>query len=442
MVITLFSFSKRRNSTARPSGGSNVGVNLKKPTSKFSPTFLIGAINPTGYTYLKWDDRYYYIDDVIYTRDHYYELVCTIDYLATYKANILAASAYVAFSSSNYNTNLIDTRLSSLTTATTSTSSAVLFDDYVTSGGTYIVSYLTDKPTVGASGVVWLDQDGCNKLALTLSSDGFNNYLTGLQKQMQGAYDSLISCSVVPFNWYASTTAATEIHLGSYTSSFGKIPTEGETYNALVNIPWQYSDFRNSSLYTSLLVYLPCYGLVELNPNDFVGSSQIHVKCTIDGITGNGVYFIGNVFKGNCSFATSYPIGTAHRNAIQQLDNSIALAGSVLSGNVMGVAASAISGVLIDNKRVYGQVGSANGGVLLRASIIPDPSRVVCITITHKTNVEPSTFTAALGRPCNQVLPLSSLSGYVQTVNASVSTPNSAASTAINNLLNGGVYIE
>ena len=442
MLITLYSFSKRKNSTKQPITGTQVGVNLKSPTSKYNPTFIIGNINPLSYTYLKWEDRYYYIDDIRFIRDHYYELVCSLDVLATYKSNILATSAYVAYSSSNYNVNLLDTRISSVTTATTQTSSSVLFDDFLTSGGTYIVSYLTDKPTVGASGVVWLDQSGCNSLAETLSTEGFNSYLSDLSKQMQGAYDSLLSCLVVPFNWYAGTTAATEIHLGSYTGPFGKIPTEGETYNCLVDIPWQYSDFRNSSLYTSLLLYLPCYGLVELNANDFIGKTQIHIKCTIDGITGIGVYHVGNVFKGNCTFATSYPIGTSHRNSLQQLDNAISLASSFATNNYLGVASSLINGIILDQKRTYGQVGTANGGVLVKSSIIPDPSRVVCITITHKTNVEPSTFTSSLGRPCNQVISLSSLTGYVQTVNASVSIPNSIYATEVNNLLNGGVYIE
>ena len=154
------------------------------------------------------------------------------------------------------------------------------------------------------------------------------------------------------------------------------------------------------------------------------------------------MYYVGNVFKGNCCFATSYPIGTAHRNSIQQLDNAVSLASSIASANLWGSASSLINGIIMDNTRTYGQVGSANGGLLIKASIVPDPSRVVAITITHKTNVEPSVFTSALGRPCNQVLSLSSLSGYVQTVNASVSIPNSTFAAQINSLLDGGVYLE
>ena len=131
MLITLYSFSKRKNSTKQPNTGTQVGVNLKSPTSKYNPTFIIGNTNPLPYTYLKWEDRYYYIDDIRFIRDHYYELVCSLDVLATYKANVLATSAYVAYSSSNYNENLLDSRISSLTTATTQTSSTVLFDDFL-----------------------------------------------------------------------------------------------------------------------------------------------------------------------------------------------------------------------------------------------------------------------------------------------------------------------
>ena len=279
MVITLYTFTKRRNSTARPTGGNNVGVNLKNPTSKFSPTFLIGGIDPTGYTYIKWDDRYYYIDDIIYTRDHYFELVCSIDYLATYKANILATTAYVAYSSSNFSSHIVDQRLSTEDTLFYDTETSQLITDGVDvlNQGTYIINYVTSHPTYGGSGLSWLSTATAVQLLSTLSTDGFKNWLDSFPKQLQGAYDALLSAIAVPFSWYTQPDAnAPNIFLAGYDTGIkANRPSPRVIYTTSVAIPWQYEDFRNLAPYTTLLLFLPAYGFVELNPNDYIGKTQI-----------------------------------------------------------------------------------------------------------------------------------------------------------------------
>lgn len=462
MVVTLYTFSKRRNSTARPSGGTGVGVNLKNPTSKFSPTFLVGTINPTGYTYLKWDDRYYYIDDIIYTRDHYYELVCSLDILATYKDNVLASTAYVAYSSSNFSSHIVDQRLSTVDTLFYDTEASQLITDGVDvlNQGTYIINYVTSRPTYGGSGLSWLSTSTATQLLSTLSTDGFKNWLESFPKQLQGAYDALLSAIAVPFTWYTKPDAnAPNIFLAGYDTGIkANRPSPRVVYKTSVSIPWQYADFRNIAPYTSLLLFLPAYGFVELNPNDYIGKTQITVELTIDGIKGDATYIVDKLFRADTSFGVPINIGTIKTNAVGTVGSTLATAGSIGGAIAASLATGGISTASVftaaavsaaqstnvyisSQQRTVGSIGSNGGSSGIYASI-GNWRNVYCMSLSHPTNVDPTVFTNALGRPCNKVLSLASLSGYVQTVGASVSIPNSNFAAQINSLLDGGVYLE
>lgn len=459
MVITLYTFSKRRNSTAQPSGGTNVGVNLKNPTSKYSPTFLIGGIDPTGYTYLKWEDRYYYIDDHIYTRDHYFELICTFDHLATYKDNILATTAYVAYSSSNFSTHIVDQRLSTIDTSVTQTAASTLFSDGVGSFmlGTYIITYVSSSPTYGASGVTWTSEAQAVSIVKTLSSAGFKTWQDEFPKQLLGAYDALLSVTAVPFSWHErplSFPHPPNVLLGGYDTGIASHPPNPRVeYSTNVSIPWQYDDFRNLAPFTSLLLFLPGYGLVELNPNDFIGKTAITIKAVVDGLSGKTTYIVDNVYKATTTLGVSMNVGTVSHGNL--LSSSLSLAQSTLSSltglfstSPIGALSSSLNGIpqivssyISSQQRTLGSIGS-NGATNDIYASIGSWADVICYTISHPTNVEPSVFTSTLGRPCNKVVSLSTLTGYVQTIGASVSTPNSNSSTVINQLLDGGVYIE
>ena len=76
------------------------------------------------------------------------------------------------------------------------------------------------------------------------------------------------------------------------------------------------------------------------------------------------------------------------------------------------------------------------------ASIGSDWTKIYMVSICHNTTVEPSTVAVSIGRPLNAVRTLSSLSGYVQTEDASVSADNDEMSDQINTLLDGGVFLE
>ena len=115
MIIRLWNFTKRHNSTARPSGGGSVDVEVvfKRLTSINNPTFQIMWDGIPTYNYVEVPSlhMFYYVEDIQIGVNNIFELVCKIDVLATARPYILNSSSFVKYSSSNYDEYLKDDRI-------------------------------------------------------------------------------------------------------------------------------------------------------------------------------------------------------------------------------------------------------------------------------------------------------------------------------------------
>ena len=94
MIVTFYQFTKRINSTAQPSGGTEIDMVLKVPTDIYNPTFQISGHDMTTFTYAKWENRYYYITNVSYVTNDIQSVTLTIDPLATWKRQIQSTMKY------------------------------------------------------------------------------------------------------------------------------------------------------------------------------------------------------------------------------------------------------------------------------------------------------------------------------------------------------------
>ena len=214
MICTLFNFKKRRNSTKVPSElGASFELKLKDGCSIYNPSFILSSMDPINYNYLKWNNKYYYIDDIILIRQGLWNVVCSLDVLASYRTEILNTSAFVAYSSNNYDPNIPDARLSSQAKPTITHTNNNLFNtqqaltpEQIKGGsGTYIVSYVTDAPTYGLSGCVWCSPLVAKNIAKCLGSRGLNEFLLDkLKKQLSNAYQAVLKCTYVPFKWWTT----------------------------------------------------------------------------------------------------------------------------------------------------------------------------------------------------------------------------------------------
>lgn len=109
MKITLYKFTKKVNSTALPTNGEDVVVQIKNDISIVNPVFeMSGATGSSPFTnyseynycYVKDWNRYYFIRDIKLSRGRWF-LTCHIDVLGTYRGAINNGTAYIKRANTN-----------------------------------------------------------------------------------------------------------------------------------------------------------------------------------------------------------------------------------------------------------------------------------------------------------------------------------------------------
>ena len=482
----FYTIAKRKNSTLQPTGGTSIDVNLKSGTSLISPTFLLNHSGRPSYNYVSYEGRYYFVTDPVSVRNDLWEINCEVDPLATYKADILASTQYVSYSSSVTSNWLADTRIplqKNATVARNATSLNFLF----TSGGFYVLSAIGD----GDGCKTWVtDISNIKKMINNISQwkDTVGNTIKSAlpfanpQTDMQ-AYQNLTeaiigtgvvgnaytdapncirSCIWVPFfiSFFINGSGDT-IKLGAFDTGATayECETGPVTRSASVNIPWQYSDWRRT-VCEDVYLYLPLVGMVSIPSDEIVNETALNIEWSATATDGCIAYRITagsqviGTYGANC--AVNYPIGIsqqasageivqtafegAHRTVTAGLHAAHPLAGAASKADAIFTGIDAVydtidTALTRHNTCIGGIGGGAGTGLSLYAE---------CFTVAHPTVVNPSDMIATMGAPTMKPLALSSLTGYCECANAHLA-PSGATLTEINMIdsyLNSGFYIE
>ena len=142
-TVSFGTFAKRRNSTKQPTVLSDQRtVTLKEDCSQDNPVFICTG-NNFNYNYCMWDGKYYFIDDIISLRNNMIEIHCELDVLATYKAEVLASTQFVSYSSQSGGTWLADTRIP--LTQETQTSVSTALTGILSTIGTYVLTVVGEN---------------------------------------------------------------------------------------------------------------------------------------------------------------------------------------------------------------------------------------------------------------------------------------------------------
>lgn len=478
-TVTLYQFPKRHNSTLQPSGaGVELNCELKQPTSYKNPTFTFFVEDAFPWNYLQWDSWYYFITDVISVRNDIFEVHCKLDVLATYKTEIGQTSAFVLYDTAA-NTEIVDSRLSQITSATTNTNFATL--DFGL--GSFVMLGIVGKSSVNLWGVDagtasellneinnWMDTadflpipedpdvDGLSDvpevLAVMVETIGViaHNLTTGVRTLISTgrAPDCIKSALLLPLPVSAFPGSSGTIHLGEYptTKSGVKISQSARiTRHVTINIPWQAADWRRNDAYTKIYVSLPYIGTVSYPASQLMGAASLGIEyqVTVNGaivaeVSANGQR-IGR-YSGNC--ASNYMVGASNINPLSGMSAIVggasAAAGVALSANPAGMIGSGAAGILgMINGAQYipSCVGGTGGGAWT------DSWTVTVTVVYHNTNVDPASVSAAIGTPAMAVKTIGTLSGFVQTRAASVNAScYEDVRREINGLMDGGFFYE
>lgn len=450
-VLFFTEFSKRKNSTKVPNDELAIvkNVRLKSTTDKMNPTFLLNGTE--DYVYCKAWDMYYFVHRIGYDIDGAQMVYCNLDVLATFKERILNTKAFVKYSSTYYNTRIIDARIPRLTdTAIRHNTYPSVFDDenldnqnviFVTIGGEN-----SQTAYYGGYNAYQFTETGWNDLCAKLCDDTLIN---DIKKFFTDAASGLISTRRMPIKTSALPIGpVSSINVGRASISY---PAHELTKRYIhpdpieMEIPLYRTDFNEWSPYRRLKLYIPFIGTVDI-PTDLFHDKTIILDYTIDLITGLMEINLCSHSLNNklMTFSTEVggqlPTSVNNVNLLKVASNGVNAIGAVATGNPIGAleqAANAVSTGLTDNISSKGIFG---GG---RSEFLGTDFILYAIDWQPVFNANNADYIALHGRPCYQVTSLENLTGYVETVGFDIDmSALDVIKDMINNYLNSGIYIE
>lgn len=446
MLLTLFSFSKRQNSTAIPSsGGSSVDVVLKNETSMNNPVFLLSGAKPNA-NYAQFEGAYYFIDDIRSVRANLWEIVCSIDVLATYRDEIGNTVAFVEYAKDG-STDIYDNRIAPK--APTVNYGATFNIGIRSNADHYNVS------VVGVSGVdTWQVSKYMLNTLLNDISNWMNNILpytiTEVSEALISGFRQLVSqgsameciraCRWIPWNMVPGTQD--RIDLGNYSTSALGV-TVGNDYRVTtetinIDIPFTRSGFLRLHPFTDVVLYLPFVGAVNISHPRMVSTSRVSVTVSKDNTAGSIAYRVnvGGVCIGTygADAGVDIPVGISNVGAMNVVNGITGAAIAASYGNYMAAIGAAVGAAEPTPSSVGGIQGAAGAGL---------PTDISYALIEHAPSGAIGNMRNVLGLPMFDTKTLSTLSGYIKTKDASVSGAiRGTLRDRINQILDSGFFRE
>lgn len=442
MEVTLYkNFSKRHNSTKQVDiQGTIKTVSLKEKCNVVNPSFFLADVE--GYTYLKAWNLYYFINEIAYDINGAQYINCSIDVLGTWKAQILATSAFVKYSSSDYSALLNDDRVTMLADIDMKidSSEASLF----TTTPSYILTL------VGEGGVQCVIPNDPNAIPALLYQESATDLVTALCIQWSDAQACMLELLEVPIPVgadYLPDVYVGKVNLGQRSCKNQYFNESREELTSIIHIPESYKDFRLFSFVTMYL-YLPQVGVVELDLHDYAPdptelNRQVIIHAVANVLTGQISYALKNkegvvVSTYTGTFGRRLPINASSPRDVISALTHIVSGISKIADNPSGAVADGVK-AMTDAIHFKGSViGSFGGGFGEYLG-----TNYILALAEHKSRIEPSNLTDLQGRPCAKVLPLANLTGYVETIGFSIDIDIlDDFRQMINNAMDSGVYIE
>ena len=281
-------------------------------------------------------------------------------------------------------------------------------------------------------------------------------------KAIYSPFDAVISCTWLPIDYSVAVSQCNNvnIHFGDYDSGITGHKLSNAVIGTQVNITHspRYTDFRGMQPYTSYALYIPNYGIVDLNASDirgFLENSNLPVGYAIDLASGDMSVMIGNPNVQTLQFniGVSCPIAQTSSNMAASIGGvagtvggAVGAIGFGVTGNVPGAIASSIGALAsaANTAMSYNSRStSIKGGISGRSMVIWGSDFKLIEYTLDTENPNAADYIAKWGRPVAVTHAISNHSGYVQCEGASVDMPGSMVEKQrVNEYLNTGFYYE
>lgn len=475
MIVNLYGFDKKKNSTKRPSGIGTVltNVQLKDDTSLMAPVLVINQdtgglpipFDPSFYTYVYIPkfSRYYFVTDVRWITG-LWEFYLNVDVLASFKPSIGNLSCYVARAAAAYNGDIVDMLYPAKTDAViTSAAVATPWYSVAPSGGCYILGVINCQAAnhIGAVSYYALSTVELNLLMSWLFSNNIYNASTiteigeDLYKSLFNPFQYVVSCIWIPEKANNVANAFENIKVGYWNTGISAYATRALTIQGWVTgtIPdhpqISRGAYLNYSPYTRITLFCPPFGEIPIDPTYLRSGKYLYGKYMLDPITGqatlriafaasqSGGYSSKPCIEKTAMMGVPIQLAQVYSDYTSTIQGGISAVGNFLKAD-FGNALSDIvtTGINSYLSSIAPQVStnSANGSFINCAL---EPNLVVeHFRITDEDNAD-------LGRPLMATRTLNTLPGYIKCAEAHYDgSCLDAERDAINTFLLNGFFYE
>ena len=477
--VNFYTFAKKSNSTARPTGtGEVISCILKTDSSIRNPVIILErglASSPTwNYAYIPEYGRYYFINNWSWTDHRLWAADLTCDILATFKQQIGDAFLYVLRSSAASDGNIVDdyypTKMTCQTDVTIGTSPwihTIGSDDIDLSAGVFVVGYVTsqqpnDSHMYGSVVYSAMRQSGLRSLVdellddSLLSGSGFDtaDATLALQKSLIDPLSYIKSCIWLPVLYESiGGTELDSLHIWDWSipCSHKIISNDPPYMQYAVTLPTikhpltlTRGNYLNTAPYTRINLDLPPFGNLELDTTLTSNASQVQALITFDMITGQGRARV--LVDGVCTDMAESQIGVPiqlsqvmkdYLGAAQSGFNAVVgTISGIVSGQYAGAISSAGNGIA-NAVRAMQPRGSSVGGA---GSFAHLKNRA---RLYHQFMIPVDEDNDHCGRPLCQIRQVSTLPGYLLVKDAELDLAGFTEEAAeIRDIMESGFFYE
>lgn len=450
--VTFYSFSKRENSTYRPTGtGETYNCVLKENSSIANPEIILDMgteDTPTwNYAYIAEFSRYYYVSDWTWIQNRLWSASLSTDLLATFRDDIGASEMYVLRSSAASDGNIVDDyypcKITCQTEELIGTSpwiSKLNTDELDLSKGVFVIGYVTshqpnDSSMYGSVVYSAMKQDGLRSLVdallgnLQLLDPDFTSADASLplQKSLIDPLSYIKSCIWMPVLYDGLPGVELDaLHIWDWTVECShKIIRNDPPYRAYVRdfnitkhpLTLTRGNYLNTSPYTRINLDFPPFGNIELDTSLTANATQVNTNITFDMITGQAKLRI--LINGVCTDIQDAMVGVPIQLS-QVMKDYLGAAQSAVNG-LLGIATGALAGGVggISGAISSGVNGIANGvrAMQPRNSSISGNGSFSHLRyrprLYHQFMIPVDEDNEHCGRPLCQIRRVSSLPGYL-----------------------------
>ena len=471
MQATFYIFSKRTNSTKRPTGGTPFNIEVKAPCNIINPEIKIStSANPTGYNYCyipTWG-RYYWVKNWTFA-DGLWTASLVVDTLASYRDQIGSSTEYVARSSAQFDPKIVANLYPTKATVVTKKRYAYrtpLTDDTESPDTGVCVVAVNAPGDVSLGWAVYLAMGGTTvqELMSALLSD--TDYLdisaeeisSNLTKALFNPIQYISKAFWIPCGNAAIGTPINEIPVGWWKmKNVGEAvviqnTNDKQVFTFSISTPHHPQHITrgvstDGAPYSEYTLYCPPFGEIKLNANLFVLQSTLYCRLTVDYRTGDAVLDLSfNHDFDTVFFSTSGNVAVSVQLAqiATNVDELASLGGLIQSavGAIAGGAAAFFGGGDIVNGIASGaqqttvQSQSKGGGASVAKYGITPYLTGVFYDLVDDNNEDH-------GRPLCQRVQLATIPGFIMVDDPDIELAATAAEIdSVKSYMRNGFFFE